>query len=226
MAVLANDGLELEIRYAGFEYGWVEYSFDCRWRGRPIFADEVMKRSPEGWAGRGRGQFRGNVDVICGLLPFFDELFSTRRPAFLEPIEADFIIAAYPNQFFPFLPSKATVVYKSECFRAERLAEEKAREQAGGVLDSDPVTLILSFDAYQFAESGYYRGAGPALHMLPSWGELKDFADALRREFVLFERQHGVLRRDEDEGGFIDPEDAAWWRSLLAERPPHWRREG
>ena len=219
MAKLFDDKLELEISYAGFENGWVEYGFDCRWNGEPIFRDEPLKRNPVGWASRGPSQMRGNENESCCFLPFFDDLLRTKKAGFVEPTEPDFTFAVWPDQLFPFLPSRWQLVHEHEGHRSARLAREAARLKAGGMLDDDLVQVIIAFDCYQYPGT-VYHGGGPALHLRPKWGELKAFADTLHAEFRDFAARHGVFARMNTEE-FMNDEDLAWWHRLLMD--DRWR---
>jgi len=220
MAILRDHLLELEITYTGFEDGWVEYGLDCRWDGQPIFRDEPLKRSPIGWAQRGRSQMIGNEASICCLLPFFDSVFRTRQADYVQPIDPDFTLAVWPSDSFPFLPSHWRLAHEDEEHKSQRLTEQAAREAAGGVLDDDRVQVIIAFDAYQYPGTSYLD-SGPALHMLPTWRALKTFAEQLRAEFRAFEPRHGIFARQESDDGALTEEGLAWWKRLLGDES--WR---
>ena len=219
MARLFDHKLELEISYQDYLYGWVEYGFDCRWDGEPIFNDRALKPRPEGWPSRGRGQMYANEDETCCLLPFLHDLIIGREPDFVTPIEPDFTLAIWPRELFPFLPSEFNLIYMSDELRREIKEEEAARAEAGGILDDDRVQLILAFDASQFRGASYLS-SGPALHMMPTWRALKTFAEALRQEFRPFAIAHGILDKME-ENGFLSDEAMAWWRTLILDE--RWR---
>lgn len=217
MALLRDGDLTLEIAYTSFRHGWVGYRFACRWDGRPIFDDAPMKRHNEWWDARPPGQFIGNEDGACCLIPFLDRVLRTREADFVEPLDPDFALAIYPHDRFPFLPPKGKIIYMSDDYKAEQAALAEARAAAGGILDDDHVELVIRFDAYQFRDS-IYSGSGPALHMQPEWGELRRFAAELWAEWKAWSALHGVFARIGP--GDDEPPARPWWTVRMND--PDW----
>lgn len=217
MAILADGKLELEVTYRGFGHGWVEYGFDCRWDGEPIFNDRPLKRSSSGWASRDVGQMLGSEHQTCCLIPFLNDVLFSHRADFVTPLDPDFTLAIWPKADFPFLPSKNRLIWMSDDYRAGLDRKQTERERAGGILPDDSVQVILAFDAYQYSASSCYQTSGPALHMLPTWGALREFAESLHDEFRRFAGEHDLWGKIAalDELGFGSDKNERWWRQVL-----------
>lgn len=216
MAILVDDKFELEVTYRGFEHGWVKYGFDCRWDGEPIFDDRPLKRSPSGWASRDVGQMLGNEHQLCCLIPFLNDVLFSHEADFVTPLDPDFTLAIWPKAEFPFLPSKNRVIWMSDDYRAKLDREQAEREQAGGILHGDRVQVILAFDAYQFSNS-CYQASGPAVHMLPSRGALREFAGSLHDDFRRLAGEIDLWGKiiSTAELGFASEEYGRWWRQVI-----------
>ena len=185
MATLTSDDLSLEIRYRGFQHGWVQYEIFFRWQGEAILNDEILKRQGDYWGGRGRGGVLANEDEKCCILPVLQKVLETNEPDYCETIEPDIVLAIYPEQYFPFLPSKWKLVRESEAFKDAR--EERARlKEEHGVLPDDLIDLMLFVDTYNFKECRAYSGNGMCLKMTVRRDQLEEFYRSLEAEYQDF----------------------------------------
>ena len=114
MAILTSEELSLEIIYCGFEYDWIQYEIYFRWQGEHVINDAILKRRGEYWGARPVGSLLANEHRECCILPVIKRVIETNEPDYCEPVEPDIILAIYPEQYFPFLPSHMQLVYERE----------------------------------------------------------------------------------------------------------------
>ena len=196
MAKLTSDRLTLEVRFREFDdCCWVQYDVLFLWDGLPMVDDTLLKRSPSAWADRGTGTFRANESDGDGLLPVLKRILDEDRADYWEPIEPDVILAFYPEQYFPFLPSHYTVAYEADHIKEARLERNRAKAAAGGRLADDPITIIAFADAYQWREAPAYSGNGLALVLRTQRGDLQRFHDQLAEEYEAFRRKWRIEER-------------------------------
>lgn len=188
MATLASDDLSLEIRYRDFQHGWIQYEIFFRWQGEIVLNDAILKRQGEYWGARGRGGVLANEDEECCILPTLEKVLETNKPDYCETIEPDIVLAIYPEQYFPFLPSKLELVRESEEFKKAR--EERARlKDEQGVLPDDLIDLMLLVDTYNFKECRAYSGDGICLKMTVRRDQLEEFYLSLKAEYKEFRQR-------------------------------------
>lgn len=205
MAILRNDDLSLEIRYKGFEAGWVEYEFFYRWQGESVINDAVLKRSNEYWGGRSPGAMLANEDRECGILPLLKRVLKTNKPDYWESLDPDVTIAIYPEQHFPFLESKWKLVSESDEVKQKRLEREKEKAEKGPLPD-DSIDVILFFDVYNFKGASAYYGDGICFKMTVTRAQLTGFYEDLKQEYVQFKQKFAVDQfNKEDYGGDWKP---------------------
>lgn len=74
MAILRDKGLSLEIIFKELDDClWLKYEIYFRWDDKHIFRDELLKRSPAGWAGRSKGALCANEYDGDSFLPILEE---------------------------------------------------------------------------------------------------------------------------------------------------------
>ena len=199
MAAIVHDRLSFEIRYREWEHGWIVYNIAYTWDGEPIFNDAVMKRHNDYWDGRGRGEFHANENEVCCFIPLLDRIIETQAAGHVTTLDPDVTLAIWPHDTFPFLPSNWRLVYESPDAQSRREAEAVQRREAGGILTTDRVELMLFVDTYNFRNSGPYSGEGVCLRMRPTWSELQRFRSDLKAEFLAFATQHRIVGHFEAE---------------------------
>ena len=196
MAKLTCHELTLEVRYREFDdCCWVQYDVLFLWKDKPMVDDPILKRSPSGWSQRGKGVLRANEYDGDSLLPVLKRALEENEADYWEPTEPDVILAFYPDQVFPFLPSKWKTVHEAPRMKKERLARERAKKAAGGRLPDDPFTVIAFADAYQWKESHAYAGNGLALVMTARRASVERFYKQLAKEYKAFERKECLQER-------------------------------
>jgi hypothetical protein len=188
MARLSEGELTLEVRYRSFEYGWVVYDILWLWQDEPILSDPILKRHNEYWAARAPGGIHANEHRGDFVIPELREVRETGQPLASTTSDPDVTLAIYPEQFFPFLPSRYTLIYESDRVRTER-AEREARKAALGKLPDDLFQLIMFVDAYNFKRCYAYQSSGVALHMVTTRAALERFLVDLRQEYFAFKEQ-------------------------------------
>lgn len=210
MAKLTCHELTLEVRYRELDpYLWVQYDLLFLWKGEPMVEDALLKRSPAGWAGRGKGVLQANEFDGDSLLPALKEVIETNVAGRWEPTEPDVLFAFYPDQVFPFLPSKGRTGWEAPHIKKQRLARERAKKAAGGRLPDDPFTIIAFADAYQWKESDAYAGNGLALVMTARRKDVERFYRQLAREYQAFVRRERLHERlAEREAAYDEAEKA------------------
>lgn len=182
MAILQSGNLSFDFRYTGFEHSWLQYQFYFRWENENIVKDSVLKKWSEYWINRPDGAFLANEDQEDGLIPLIKKVLESDQADYWEPIEPDIIVAIYPENFFPFIPSHYKLIRESEKFREKREAREKLKKEKGNLPD-DFYTIIIFVDAYNFKNSDAYYGQGLSLQMIVKRYELQDFLMNLESEY-------------------------------------------
>lgn len=191
MAVLQSGDLSFDFRYTGFEHGWVQYQFYFRWKNEAIVKDVVLKRWSDYWNSRPEGAFLANEDEKDGLLTFIRKILKNDKADYWEPIEPDIIVAIYPEEYFPFLPSHMKLIRESKESRAKREARERLKKEKGKLPD-DSYTVIVFVDAYNFKDADAYYGQGLSLQMIVERHELEMFANDLETEYQEFKNNFKV----------------------------------
>lgn len=199
MAILKDDDLSLEIQYREFEFGWVYYDIWPRWRGEPIINDAILKRKNEHWAKRGVGGFNACEIRECGILPLLRRVLETNEADYWEAMDPDILLALYPDEVFPFLPSKWTLVHEAPEVRARREAREQERSEHGPLPD-DCLEVLLFVDVYNFEGASVYYGSGLCLRLRPKRAELQTFYEDLKHEYLAFRDKWKV--QEENEAGW------------------------
>lgn len=210
MAKFVSHNLTLEIRFMEMTSdGWLQYEILFLYNGESIIQDKLLKRNNDYWSARSYGAFKANDYERDSLIQVIQEALDSDEPQFWEPIEPDVVVAIYPHMIFPFMPTKWKLVSVSQSYLESVENHEILREAAGGRLATDPFTIIVFVDIYNFGEeSGGYKGDGPALIMCPSRYELMQFMLELRQEYDAFCQQWEIKPKPEsDDDGPIEPPD-------------------
>jgi len=202
MAKLSYDLLTLEIRFREFDdCFWVQYDVLFLWDGEPMVNDALLKRSPVAWADRGKATFRANESDGDSLLPVLKRVLDENRAEYWEPIEPDVILAFYPEQYFPFLPSHWEVSYEREDIKSAREERQQAKAAAGGRLPDDAITVIAFADAYQWRNCTAYMSNGLALVLCVRRNDIQRFHDELAQEYEIFRREWRIEERLRERAG-------------------------
>lgn len=191
MAKIQSGDLSFDFRYTGFEYGWVQYQFYFRWKNESLANDDLLKKNGKYWGSRPDGAFLANEHKGDSLIPFLRKVLDNDHADYWSPLEPDIIIAIYPEDYFPFLPSHNKLIYESPDHKAER-EERDALKKEKGKLPDDSYTLIVFVDAYNLKEADAYYGQGISLHMIVSRNELEEFVKDLEHEYQEFKQLFGV----------------------------------
>jgi len=186
MAILASGNLALEIRIVRRDKeNWIHYEILFTYKGKPIFDDSILKYRDFSafWKDRPQGGIKGEEcdnDVLIGRI---EEALETDEPRYYEAIEPGFLVAIYPNQFFPFMPSKNRVIFQSDAVTQRQEDIELLRDLVGDKLPKDPFTVIVKLDSFNFQDEIGYSFDGPALIFTTSRYELRQFTHELRKEY-------------------------------------------
>ncbi len=195
MAILNNGELSFEFVFKELDDClWVQYEFWFRWRNEYVFRDDLLKRWPETWAGRSEGALRANESDDDTFVRVLERAIESTSPVCWQPMEPDVIIAFYPDQDFPFIPNRWHEIYTPEAQKAhdERL---QRREQQGGKLPDDIITMVVFVDAYNFKGCAPYYGAGFALILTPTREQLATFCRDLKAEYGEFAKRERIEAR-------------------------------
>lgn len=201
MAVIRDGDLSLDVRYVGFEAGWVSYNICPRWRGEPVLNDKILKRESSYWAARGVGAIRANEDLECGIVPLLRRVLERNEADYWEPLEPDILLALYPNEDFPFLPWKCRIA------AVGREQQEASKACPSQDVRHDPhpddlIEFILCVNVYNFAGAECYTGgSGVCFRLVPSRAELQIFYEELKREYLAFRETWKIQESNEAECG-------------------------
>jgi hypothetical protein len=191
MAILTSGNLALEIRIVRRdEEDWIQYEILFTYKGKPIFDDSVLKYRDFSafWKDRPQGGIKGEEcgdDVLTGRI---EEALETDEPRYYEAIEPGFLVAVYPNQFFPFMPSNYKLVFQSEESTQREEDIELIRDLVGDKLPNDLFTVIVKLDSFNFQNEIAYSSDGPALILTVTRQELRQFARVLRKEYKALDK--------------------------------------
>jgi len=159
MAILRNRDLSLEVQYRAFERGWVEYAIWVRWKDEPVINDAILKRRGPYWGKRPKGAFLASQEQECGILPLLRKVLETNQADYWEPLDPDILLAIYPDDGFPFLPSRWQQLYDRPDLGEKFEAEEKER-RAKPRRPDDLMELMLSVDIYNLDGCDAYSASG------------------------------------------------------------------
>lgn len=200
MALLHDGDLSLEIRYREFEHGCVYYDIWLRWRGEPVINDAILKRANDHWAKRGVGAIKADEHRECGILPLLHRVLESTEADYWEPTEPDILLALYPSDGFPFMPSKWRVAYETPDVKATREAWERERSERGP-LPTDYIELMLFIDMYNFEGARGYTGSGLCFRLTQTRAVMLVFYEELKREYLAFCEEWKVHEKNEAEWG-------------------------
>lgn len=203
MATLQSRDLSFEFCFSGFEDGWVQYQFYFKWQGEPLVRDDLLKKWGEYWGSRPSGALLANEDAGDGFAPFLRKVLSQDKADYWEPTEPDIMVAIYPDDFFPFLPSHHKLIYESPELQAERKARAALKKEKGQLSD-DRYTFMVFVDAYNLKRAGFYYGQGLTLQMVVNREELETFATCLEREYLEFKERFQVDRLNEEKDRMLE----------------------
>lgn len=200
MAILHDGDLSLEIKHREFEFGWVYYDIWLRWRGDPVINDAILKRVNDHWAKRGVGAIKACEHQECGIVPLLRRVLETNEADYWEATDPDILLALYPDDVFPFLPSKWHVVYEAPEAKAKREARAHERSERGPLPD-DYIELLLFVDVYNFEGATAYSGSGLCFRLGAKRADVQAFYEALRGEYLVFREEWKVHEVNEAEWG-------------------------
>ncbi|MDR1007992.1 MAG: hypothetical protein LBL65_05460 [Campylobacteraceae bacterium] len=183
--------------FTNFEYGWIRYQFFFLWKDESIIKDESIKKWNEYRNNHSKSAFLASSYEEDGLLLFLKELLESDKADYWTPIEPDITIAIYPDSYFPFLKSHATIIYESEKLKREEEVRKKLKKEKGKLPD-DEYTFIVFVDAYNFKEADAYYGQGFLLQMIVSRQDLEIFANDLEREYIEFKKIFNIDQWNEE----------------------------
>ena len=191
MATLNSEDLSFEFNYSNFEGGWISYQFYFRWRGDNIINESILKKEGDYWGNRADGAFLAEEYEADGLTRLLKKVLEKNQADYWASLDPDILVAVYPDQFFPFLPSHYKLVRESDEHKAEREAREKLKKEQGNLPD-DLFTIIVSVDAYNLKHADAYYGSGLSLQMVVSREELEVFLNNLETEYQAFKEKFRV----------------------------------
>ena len=198
MATLSSDDLSFEFNYSDFEGGWIRYQFYFRWRGENIINDSTLKKDGDYWGNRASGAFLAEEYEVDGLTRLLKEVLEKNQADYWESLDPDILVAVYPDQFFPFLPSHYQLVRESDEHKAKREARENLKKEQGNLPD-DLFTIIVFVDAYNLKHADTYYGSGLSLQMIVTREELGAFLNDLQTEYQEFKEKFRVDEWRENE---------------------------
>lgn len=186
MAILSSGSFRLEIRMTGRDVeDWIRYEIFFRYKGKSIFDDRILKFRDfsRHWNTRPFGGILGEDCDEDELIKKMQKALDTGEPQYFEALDPGFLVAVYPDKFFPFIPSNRIKVYQSDELRQQQMDIELVRELAGGNLPEDPVTIIVRVDSFNFCDEIAYSGNGPAIILTSTRYKIQQFIDALQLEY-------------------------------------------
>lgn len=178
MAILNVEGLSLEIIYAAFDDGDLHYAISLQWNGQPILNPDLLKQEafepghPPGWVSAVDGP-------ICKLLPLLRRALEENKADYWENTDMSVILAVYPDDLFPFLPSHLIRIPRDN-------EDQKAREQTPPEPEQDFFELLVFVDAFNLKGMAYPSGIGAGIRLSPTRADLRAFYETLRSEFAIF----------------------------------------
>ena len=128
----------------------------------------------------------------------FNKVLEKNQADYWESLDPDILVAVYPDQFFPFLPSHYKLVRESDEYKAKRKAREQLKKEQGNLPD-DLFTIIISVDAYNLKHANAYYGSGLSLQMIVSREDLEVFFNSLQTEYQAFKVKFRVDELQENE---------------------------
>ncbi len=194
MATLRQDNLSFDFRFKELdECLWVQYEFYFRCNNEPVFRDDLLKRSPAGWADRSPGALLANEFDGDSFLPVLKQAIMGTEPVCWQLTEPDVTIAFYPDLQFPFIPGWRNPAGVDEGTPAAREGRQRRKAARKGLLPDDRITMVVFVDGYNWP-GVCYSNNGFSLHMTSSRKELAEFYYALKSEYEDF-----VIREDLEE---------------------------
>jgi hypothetical protein len=204
MAILRDNSLSLEVIFKEVDDClWLKYEVYFRWDEQYVFRDALLKRSPQGWAGRSEGALCANESGGDTFLPVLEMAIDTAEPICWKPTEPDIMIAFYPVQHFPFIADHKKEIYVADHILNQRDERRQLKAAHNGQQPDDVVTMIVYVDAYNFKDCSPYYGTGFAMVLSPTRSGLARFHQELKREYEAFVIREQLAER-------IAERDAQW----------------
>lgn len=205
MATLCNGDLSFEFVFKELDASlWVQYEIYFRWQGKPVFRNDILKRTPPGWSEWPMGALRANDAEIDTFVPTLQAAINAVKPAVWSPVEPDIMIAFYPNRCFPFVPVDADEGPKEPLW---------IREPDDRRLPDDIITMIAFTDAYNFKGCSPYYGSGFAMILTPTRKELSLFYESVKQEYDAFAIRERLVERNAEYNAQAE-RNVAEWRSM------------
>ena len=196
MAILRDDQLSLEFVFKEVDDClWLQYELYFRWDDHDVFHDELLKRSPIGWAGRTKNALMANEHQEDSFLPILEKAVDALEPLCWEPSEPDIKIAFYPEQSFPFIPNRYKEIYVSDYCLRQREERRLRKARNNGRLPDDVITMIVFADSYNFKDCGVYCGSGFGMFLSPTRAQLSTFYTELKCEYDAFVAKENLAER-------------------------------
>lgn len=196
MAKLSSGNLSLEIEYTGWKCGWLNYEITFCWGGKHLLNSRCLKRKTRrtgaSWVNNEPNEIEQD-----DLVRVLKRVLETNKPDYWEPIEPEIVVAFYPEMYFPFIDSHWELMYESDSMKVRREEREEQKEEFGGKLPDDDITVVVNVDTYNFVGEGGYSGQGIALIMVVSRETLEVFCTDLEREYVVLEKPKMVEDTEE-----------------------------
>ncbi len=193
---VSSDKLGLEIEYIGWRHGWLNYEITFCWRNKCLLNSRCLKRKTKR-VGAILANDEPNEIEQDDLIRTLKKVLETNKPDYWEPIEPEVTIAFYPEMHFPFIESHWERVYESDPMKVRREEREQQKQESGGILPDDDITVAVMVDTYNFIDEGGYSGDGVALILHPTRQQLEVFCAELEREYEALEKPKMV---EETEG--------------------------
>ena len=121
------------------------------------------------------GYIRVYEDVDRDILEFFKKILKEDKPDWWECVDDIIEIAAYPNEFFPFMTRRREISSV-----AEDLQTQSSRRHPCAV--PGYFTIIIFIRSYQFYKKDGYRPSGISLHLYVERDELERFVKEVEKE--------------------------------------------
>ena len=209
MAVLEQWDLSLEFRFKELdECLWVQYEVYFKWRGQSVFRNDLLKRSPIGWANRSEGALKANDYHEDYFLVVLKKVLEENVRAYWQPTEPDIMVGFFPDEDYPFFPPPPKAIYTADHVIEARSRRKEEKERSGGKLPDDTISMVVYVDAYNWGGCGAYQDQGFCLCMRPQRSALEKFYRTLSREWEAFKvRERLVERVAEDEKRWEEVED-------------------
>lgn len=200
MAILTHNDLSFEFCFKELDDClWIQYEIYFKWKGEPVFRDELLKTRKGSWEKRSHGALKANDCEEDYFLAVLNKVLEDNVRAHWVPTDPAVVVGFYPDEPYPFYPSPPKLLYAADHVIEEALERDELKAESGGKLPDDIISMVVFIDVHNWNGAIGYHDQGFCLCMLPHRWELEKFYTDLCEEWEQFKIRERYDERIEED---------------------------